>query len=49
MLKCHRIQQPFKMLSAPRDLRKTLNKYLRSLEPFLLEDELRGGMSFNSG
>ncbi|KIK10045.1 hypothetical protein K443DRAFT_47 [Laccaria amethystina LaAM-08-1] len=30
------------------DLRKTLNKYLTSVEPFLLEDELRGGMSFNS-
>jgi len=55
-----RIQNPLKMLSRsvsstpklPRlpvpDLRKTLNKYLTSLEPFLLEDELRGGMSFNS-
>ena len=55
-----RIQKPPKMFSRsassnpklPRlpvpELRKTLNKYLTSLEPFLLEDELRGGMSFNS-
>ncbi|KAF8907306.1 acyltransferase ChoActase/COT/CPT [Gymnopilus junonius] len=29
-------------------LRDTLDRYLRSLEPFLLEDESRGGMSFDS-
>ncbi|KAG2018014.1 carnitine acetyl transferase [Coprinopsis cinerea AmutBmut pab1-1] len=31
------------------ELRKTLDKYLASLEPFLLEDEKRGGMSYQSG
>ncbi|TFK33238.1 acyltransferase ChoActase/COT/CPT [Crucibulum laeve] len=30
------------------DLHKTLSKYLTSLEPFFLEDELRGGMSYAS-
>lgn len=30
------------------DLRKTLDRYLKSLEPFLLEDEARGGPSFVS-
>ncbi|RXW22817.1 hypothetical protein EST38_g3021 [Candolleomyces aberdarensis] len=30
-------------------LRKTLDKYLASLEPLLLEDEKRGGMSYQSG
>jgi len=29
-------------------LRQTLDKYLQSLEPFLLEDERRGGTSFTS-
>ena len=29
-------------------LRHTLNRYLDSLEPFLHEDERRGGMSFSS-
>ena len=29
-------------------LRQTLDKYLASLEPFLEEDELRGGMSYAS-
>jgi Choline/Carnitine o-acyltransferase len=29
------------------DLRKTLNGYLKSLEPFLLEDEARGGQPFH--
>ncbi|KAF9485148.1 acyltransferase ChoActase/COT/CPT [Pholiota conissans] len=29
-------------------LRQTLDRYLTSLEPFLLEDELRGGMSYSS-
>lgn len=29
-------------------LRQTLDRYLKSLEPFLLEDEKRGGMSFTS-
>ena len=29
-------------------LRHTLNRYLDSLEPFLHEDEQRGGMSFSS-
>lgn len=29
-------------------LRDTLDRYLRSLEPFLLEGESRGGMSFDS-
>lgn len=29
-------------------LRQTLDRYLASLEPFLAEDELRGGMSFAS-
>ena len=28
------------------DLRKTLDRYLASLEPLLLEDEIRGGMPF---
>ena len=28
------------------DLRKTLDRYLASLEPLLLEDETRGGMPF---
>jgi Choline/Carnitine o-acyltransferase len=28
------------------DLRKTLDRYLTSLEPLLLEDERRGGISF---
>lgn len=31
------------------ELRKTLDKYLASLEPFLREDEKRGGMSYQSG
>ncbi|TFK21193.1 acyltransferase ChoActase/COT/CPT [Coprinopsis marcescibilis] len=31
------------------DLRGTLDKYLASLEPILLEDEKRGGMSYQSG
>ncbi|KAH6913323.1 carnitine acetyltransferase [Coprinopsis sp. MPI-PUGE-AT-0042] len=31
------------------ELRKTLDKYLASLEPFLLEDERRGGMTYQSG
>lgn len=31
------------------ELRKTLDKYLESLEPFLLEEEKRGGMSYQSG
>lgn len=30
------------------DLRKTLDRYLTSLEPFLLEDEARGGPSFRT-
>lgn len=30
------------------DLRGTLDKYLSSLEPFLLDDEARGGMPFQS-
>ena len=30
------------------DLRKTLEKYLKSLEPFLREDEARGGPTFES-
>lgn len=30
------------------DLRKTLDKYLTSLEPILLEDEVRGGTSYQS-
>lgn len=29
-------------------LRQTLDRYLRSIEPFLLEDEKQGGMSFAS-
>lgn len=29
-------------------LRHTLNRYLDSLEPFIHEDEQRGGMSFSS-
>jgi carnitine O-acetyltransferase len=29
------------------DLRKTLDRYLASLEPLLLEDERRGGMPFD--
>ena len=29
-------------------LRQTLDRYLKSLEPFLLEDEKQGGMSFTS-
>ena len=29
-------------------LRHTLDRYLDSLEPFLREDERRGGMSFSS-
>ncbi|KAJ7285108.1 acyltransferase ChoActase/COT/CPT [Mycena rebaudengoi] len=41
-----------KPLSLPRlpvpDLRKTLDRYLRSLEPFLLEDEAHGGLPFVS-
>ncbi|KAJ7104046.1 acyltransferase ChoActase/COT/CPT [Mycena belliarum] len=39
-------------LSLPRlqvpELRKTLDRYLRSLEPFLLEDEAHGGLPFHS-
>lgn len=31
------------------ELRKTLDKYLASLEPFLREDEKRGGMNYHSG
>jgi hypothetical protein len=27
-------------------LRKTLDRYLKSIQPFLLEDEARGGASF---
>ncbi|KAI0331918.1 acyltransferase ChoActase/COT/CPT [Cubamyces sp. BRFM 1775] len=30
------------------DLHKTLQKYLKSIEPFLLEDERRGGLDFQS-
>lgn len=30
------------------DLRKTLDRYLRSIEPLLLEDEASGGMPFES-
>ncbi|KAH9850370.1 acyltransferase ChoActase/COT/CPT [Lenzites betulinus] len=30
------------------DLHNTLQKYLKSLEPFLLEDEARGGPNFNA-
>ncbi|KAJ7274287.1 carnitine acetyltransferase [Mycena haematopus] len=30
------------------ELRKTLDRYLRSLEPFLLEDEAHGGLPFNT-
>ena len=35
-------------LPVPR-LRDTLDRYLQSLEPFLLEEEARGGCSFNDG
>ncbi|KAJ7030394.1 acyltransferase ChoActase/COT/CPT [Mycena alexandri] len=41
-----------KPLSLPRlpvpDLRKTLDRYLRSIEPFLLEDEAHGGLPFDT-
>ncbi|KAF8206302.1 acyltransferase ChoActase/COT/CPT [Mycena galopus ATCC 62051] len=30
------------------ELRKTLDRYLRSIEPFLLEDEAHGGLPFNT-
>lgn len=30
------------------DLRKTLDRYLKSLEPFLLEDEAHGGLPFQT-
>ena len=30
------------------DLHKTLQKYLKSIQPFLLEDEKRGGVDFKS-
>ncbi|KAJ7067046.1 Choline/Carnitine o-acyltransferase-domain-containing protein [Mycena amicta] len=43
---------PPKQLTLPRlpvpELRKTLDRYLRSIEPFLLEDESRGGISLQS-
>ncbi|KAJ7126880.1 carnitine acetyltransferase [Mycena epipterygia] len=41
-----------KPLSLPRlpvpELRKTLDRYLRSIEPFLLEDEAHGGLPFHT-
>ncbi|KAJ6513136.1 acyltransferase ChoActase/COT/CPT [Mycena sanguinolenta] len=41
-----------KPLSLPRlpvpELRKTLDRYLKSIEPFLLEDEAHGGLPFNT-
>jgi carnitine O-acetyltransferase len=41
-----------KPLSLPRlpvpDLRKTLDRYLKSIEPFLLEDEAHGGLPFHT-
>ncbi|KAJ7455348.1 acyltransferase ChoActase/COT/CPT [Mycena galericulata] len=41
-----------KSLSLPRlpvpELRKTLDRYLRSIEPFLLEDEAHGGLPFQT-
>nr|GAT46572.1 predicted protein [Mycena chlorophos] len=41
-----------KPLSLPRlpvpELRQTLDRYLRSIEPFLLEDERRGGIPFKT-
>ncbi|KAJ6576609.1 acyltransferase ChoActase/COT/CPT [Mycena vulgaris] len=41
-----------KQLSLPRlpvpELRKTLDRYLRSIEPFLLEDEAHGGLPFHT-
>ncbi|KAJ7227298.1 acyltransferase ChoActase/COT/CPT [Mycena pura] len=41
-----------RLLSLPRlpvpELRTTLDRYLRSIEPFLLEDETRGGLPFST-
>ena len=40
------MKRPLKLprLPVPR-LRDTLDRYLKSLEPFLLEDEVRGGLA----